>query len=416
MKCKNCSITEDIYMNLNIEKCIDFYSGEYKNGIFAKKHNIKLYIYPSYIDGVCFMFFDNELSKETESFEVRYKDITRVFIDNVNNQRALFIEYNSNSVVNRSKETIVLPGINDISKWYNLILEKQTEFLKAEEKKQKLESENKENQKRIAIEKENKASKFYNNCFSFHIKESTPTFTLFSENNKIALIYIDENRNLNFLKIDGYSEEENNGIIEYKNIHYYEKAGNISYVSDIHGDYSSYGGSLTGGKISKLATVGGGVLFGLMGMALGAALTYKPAEHTLGYSSFSLDTDIKKIDNRNVMLNFYSDTKKQYIDIELPQDIYNFLQTYLPEKKYGIVDELEKKTVLHQSVNVIEDGSLLRVEIAGANSASNNMIESSSDSINDFKQKVEKLKMMKESGLLTDEEFKSEQQKLLRMI
>ena len=51
MKCKNCSITEDIYMNLNIEKCIDFYSGEYKNGIFAKKHNIKLYIYPSYIDG-----------------------------------------------------------------------------------------------------------------------------------------------------------------------------------------------------------------------------------------------------------------------------------------------------------------------------------------------------------------------------
>ena len=24
---------EDIYMNLNIEKCIDFYSGEYKNGI-----------------------------------------------------------------------------------------------------------------------------------------------------------------------------------------------------------------------------------------------------------------------------------------------------------------------------------------------------------------------------------------------
>lgn len=98
MNCKNCSIMEDIYMNLNIEKCIDFYSGEYKNGIFAKKHNIKLYIYPSYIDGDCFMFFDNELSKETESFEVRYKDITRVFIDNVNNQRALFIEYNSNLV------------------------------------------------------------------------------------------------------------------------------------------------------------------------------------------------------------------------------------------------------------------------------------------------------------------------------
>ena len=35
--------------------------------------------------------------------------------------------------------------------------------------------------------------------------------------------------------------------------------------------------------------------------------------------------DIKKIDDRNVILNFYSEIKKQYIDIELPQDIYNFI-------------------------------------------------------------------------------------------
>lgn len=154
-------------MNLNIEKCIDFYSGEYKNGIFAKKHNIKLYIYPSYIDGVCFMFFDNELSKETESFEVRYKDITRVFIDNVNNQRALFIEYNSASVVNRSKETIVLPGINDISKWYNLILEQQNEFLKEEENKQKLESENKQTKKELQLKKKIKHFNFTIIAFRF---------------------------------------------------------------------------------------------------------------------------------------------------------------------------------------------------------------------------------------------------------
>ena len=80
-------------------------------------------------------------------------------------------------------------GINDISKWYNLILEKQTEFLKAEEKKQKLESENKENQKRIAIEKENKASQFYNNCFSFSHKRIYANIYIVSENNKIALIY-----------------------------------------------------------------------------------------------------------------------------------------------------------------------------------------------------------------------------------
>lgn len=60
-------------------------------------------------------------------------------------------------------------------------------------------------------------------------------------------------------------------------------------------------------------------------------------------TSFYLDSDIKKIDDRNIILNFYSEAKKQYIDIELPKDIYNFLQTYFPEKKYSIVNELEKK-------------------------------------------------------------------------
>ncbi len=165
------------------------------------------------------------------------------------------------------------------------------------------------------------------------------------------------------MKIDGYAHEENNGIITYENIHYYEKAGNVSYVTDIHGNYSSFGGSMTGGKFSKLATVGGGVLFGFMGMALGAALTYKPAEQKAINTSFSIDSDIKKIDDRSVILNFYSEMKKQYIDIELPRDIYNFLQTYLPEKKYGIVDELEKKTIVHQSTDIIGNGRLLKVDI-----------------------------------------------------
>lgn len=100
-----------------------------------------------------------------------------------------------------------------------------------------------------------------------------------------------------------------------------------------------------------------------MGMAVGTALTYKPAEQKAVNTSFSIDSDIKKIDDRSVILNFYSDIKKQYIDIELPQDIYNFLQTNLPEKKYGIVDELEKKTVVHKLTDVIENGSMLKVDL-----------------------------------------------------
>ena len=129
-------------------------------------------------------------------------------------------------------------------------------------------------------------------------------------------------------------------------------------------------------------------------------------------ASFSIDSDIRKIDDRSVILNFYSDTKRQYIDIELPQDIYNFLQTYLPEKKYGIVDELEKKTVVHQSADIISEGSLLKVDVKPELPT----IESQEKSMEEFKIKIEKLKMMKEAGLLSDEKFAEEQAKLLSMI
>lgn len=227
------------------------------------------------------------------------------------------------------------------------------------------------------------------------------------------LLYIDENKGLNFLKIDGYAEEENRGIITYDNIHYYEKAGNVHYTTDIHGNYSSFGGSITGGNFSKFATMGGGLLFGLMGMAVGAALTYKPIEQKPIETKFTISSDVKVIDDRNVILNFYSDSKGQYVDIELPYDVYNFLSTYLPEKKYGIVDELEKRTAIHQSAQIIERGDLLRVPV----SQEIQRIEErnkSSDTL--FEQKIKKLKMMKEAGLLSEDEFDKKRKELLDMI
>ena len=403
-------------MSWDSEKCIDFYYGEYKNGIFGKKYNMRLGIYPSQIEGTGFEFFDNELSKDVYDFEISFNDIIKIHIGEVCKQVTLFIEYNSHSIVNNKKSVVALLGMDDIQKWYKLIEETQKRFIEEKTKKQQLELQRKEEQHKLAIEAEEKALKFYQDCYSFHVKGSTPTYQLFSDKNKVALIYIDENKSLNFLKIDGYAQEENNGVITYENIHYYEKAGNVSYATDIHGSYSSFGGSMTGGKFSKLATVGGGLLFGFMGMALGAALTYKPAEQKPINTSFSIDSDIKKIDDRSVMLNFYSEIKKQYIDIELPQDIYNFLQTYLPEKKYGIVDELEKKTVVHQSTDIIQNGSLLKVAVKPDAPSIEANEAMHANSMDDFKQKVEKLKIMKEAGILSDEKFEEEQNKLLGML
>lgn len=403
-------------MNVKSEECIDFYYGEFKNGIFGKKTTIRLRIYPSHIEGDGFAFYDNQLSNTAYSFEISNDDIEKVYIDEVGKETVLLIEYNFKSVVNNKKSTLALPGMADAKKWLKIVEETKIAFIEKKQQQQQIKTEQEEEQRKLAAEKEQKALQFYQDCYCFHIKESTPVYQLFSDQNKIALIYIDEKKNLNFLKIDGYAQEESNGVITYENIHYYEKAGNVSYATDIHGNYSSFGGSMTGGKFSKLAVVGGGGLFGFMGMALGAALTYKPAEQKPANTSFSIDSDIKKIDDRSVMLNFYSEMKKQYIDIELPQDIYNFLQTYLPEKKYGIVDELEKKTVVHQSTDMIENGRLLKVDIRSEATPAEQIELQETNAMESFKLKVEKLKIMKDAGLLSDEKFAEEQAKLLNMI
>lgn len=403
-------------MDEKFEKCIDFYYGEYKNGIFGKKFKIRLGVYSSQIEGDGFSFYDNILSTNPYSFEILYDNIIKVYIGEIGKDSALFIEYDPKSLVNSKKSILALPGMENAKKWLNIIEETRSVFMGKKQEQQQIKLEREEEQRRLVVEKEQEALQFYQNCYSFHIKETTPIYQLFSEKGKIALIYIDEKKSLNFLKIDGYAHEENNAIIAYENIHYYEKAGNVSYATDIHGNYSSFGGSMTGGKFSKLATAGGGLLFGVMGMALGAALTYKPAEQKPISTSFSIDSDIKKIDDRSVILNFYSEMKKQYMDIELPQDIYNFLQTYFPEKKYSIVDELEKKTVVHQSTDIIEQGRLLKADIQSDIQSIEQKKLQEMDVMENFKLKVEKLKIMKEAGLLSDEKFAEEQEKLLNMI
>ncbi len=400
----------------DVEKSIDYYYGEYKKKAFmSKKVRVALDIYPSKIEVIGFDLYNNVLSNSTVAMDIPIADIISVYIDEYEGESALFVEYKSKSIVFDTTSIAVLFGLPNVQKWTELILQTKNEYCNSQKKQEQLKIEKKEEEKRLALEREKEALEFYEECYNFHIKEATPRYTFFSEKNKIALMYIGEDKSLNFLKIDGYGKEENNGVIQYNNIHYFDKAGNVSYVADIHGNYSSFGGSMTGGKISKLATIGGGLLFGLMGMGIGAALTYKPAEQKPINTTFTIDSDIRKIDDRNILLNFYSELKRQYVDIELPQDMYNFFQTYLPEKKYSIVDELEKKTIINQSLESIQSGSLLKVSAPEKTVLALGETQKTL-SMEEFKDKVEKLKIMKEAGLLSEERFEEEQAKLLNMI
>lgn len=393
------------------EKEIDSYYAESKGGLFGKKSVIKLIVYPTRIELVAFPVYDNTIKKESETFYFEYTEIKDVYSGIIDGKSGIIIEYFSNSVVStEGTNKIIILEIPEREKWIELI---KTTKLKLAEKIQKEEQDkrDKEMQAKLLREKtENEALNFYTSCIDFHISENTPVFELFKEYNKYAAIYIGKDKSLNFLKIDGYAKEESNGTILYEKIHYYEKAGDIHYVAGVNGSYSSYGGSVTGGKFSKLATVGGGLLFGMMGMTAGALLTYKPTEIKSASTQFKIESDVKKIDERSVILNFYSDIKKQFIDIELPADIYNFLQTYLPEKKHNIVLELEKKAAIQQASKQIESGEILRI---GVEQPKTDTIDSQMEI---FRMKVDKLKMMRDADILTEEEFKEEKAKLLGLL
>lgn len=149
-------------MNWDTEKCIDSYYGKYKNGILGKKSDIKLAIYPSKIEGMGFSLCDNKLSKDTISFKIPYSDILKICIEEVNNQTALLIEYNTCAIAKNKKFTIALLGIDNIQNWYNLIEKNKKIFL--EEKillKRQLEIQHIEEQRKLADETEKKSIKFF---------------------------------------------------------------------------------------------------------------------------------------------------------------------------------------------------------------------------------------------------------------
>ena len=60
---------------------------------------------------------------------------------------------------------------------------------------------------------------------------------------------------------------------------------------------------------------------------------------------------------------------------------------------------------------MIENGSLLKSSVIEENVSIDKSL-----SIDEFKTKVEKLKIMKEAGVLSDEKFNEEQEKLLKLL
>lgn len=394
-------------MRIMEEKMIDAFYGEYKNGILGKKNKVTLYAYEKHIEGTAASYRDGKFYEY--DYELEYAHIEKIGIKNIEGSKCIEIEYYDNDfsvVSSKNAVTIYFPNIANIDNALECIEKARKTVNDALEIKKQQEIK-REEQKQLEMQQhKEECRQYFQKCYDFHITaNSNPYYELQNDELFFACIYIDRQKNLNFLRIDGMNQEESNAYIPFEKIHYYEKAGSIHYTTDINGTYSSFGGRITGEKISKKATLLGGVLLGPMGMMAGAVLSHKPMNVEIPQNSFDISSEVHKIDDRSVILNYFSDNRQQYIDIELPADIYNFLQTHLSEKKYGIVLEIEKKNAIKQH----EQNEQQMLTQNTANMISDNNTDS-------FESKIKKLKLMYDNGLLTEEEFSAEKRNLLSQL
>lgn len=387
---------------LNHNGMKDIYRIEYKKNVFAKVTMLYLYVYEDHIEGTGIE--SNGKKWEICSFNILLDDVIDISKREIEGENYLVIEYRVKTLNTPRVYSVFFP------EFYNMdsALGIKERWDEEKRKKDEKERERKERLERKELEKKQQYEMnkvFYERCFDFHIRtDNNPYYTLHDEGLQFLGIYIDKNKSINFVSIDGDNQAESNACILYEDIHYYEKAGSIHYTSEINGKHENFGGSFKGGTISKGIAGVAGLLFGPMGMMAGALFTHKPAQATPSTSSFQISSEVVKIDDRSVILNYYSKAKNLLMDIELPADIYNFLQTHLPDRKYGIVLELEKKKSIDENTgNLAIFGSSDRAKIT-------------SSDMQEFENRIKKLMIMKENGLLSEEEFAAEKRRILEEV
>lgn len=378
-----------------------------KNGLFnSKKLNITLSFHDTTITGSG-LKLSEDMGFVHQALNVEYSSIKNYEECDFENGKALKIDtyvllhgnyWNDSYIFPFEPKFMTSEVIKSLEEHINNYIEKQNKIEEEKNARLRRQQEREEQHKAYLAE----LQRYYDSVYNFHIHESTPVYAIDKGEMSCFVAFIGEDKSMNFLFIDARSNSEIHSVISYDEIHYYEKAGAVHYATTVNADYTSgqlFGGSFVGGKISTGMAALGGMLFGPMGMAIGAMSSYTPAKYTpptYTPSKLNISSEITKIDDRSIILNYYSQQHKQFVDIELPQEMFNFMQTFLPDKKYAIVIEKEKQAALGNSVNNLS---------ATAEPAADTTI-----------QRLQKLKSLFEMELISEEEYKERKREILAEI
>lgn len=334
-----------------------------------------------------------------------FENIHSIELVNYKRKQAICVEGVSTRNIRCS---VVLPNLTNIDEIRETIdkCKYEKEQIDKGEEQRKLQEEKERIQNFLMQLRDRQPQKEYYENQVRKFMDKYPTYIFNEEASSITFAYIDENRNFNIKSVDKIKMECVFSTLGYQHIHYYEKAGAIHYVTDINIDYqgsSSFGGSFVPGKVSLAPAIVGGLLAGGMGMAVGAMIGYKPERYVppqISTASLKANSQAQRIDDRSVILNYFSEKNKQYMDVEFPADIYNFLQTHYAEKKYDIVIAMEKRKYVPDTNTMLIKESEKKEEM----------------SLEEFEKAVKKLKIMKDNDLISEEEYAKKKMELLQNI
>lgn len=320
----------------------------YKESILAKVETFNLFVSNCILSGSALVTSSSdenaEPSETTKSQFIYFlRDITGAQEITYNKVKALQIQVEEPVITEDdytvNMVTLVIPNLENISEIASTLLSARDEFLEElQEERQKygIKAESEAQAKR-ALEQERRA--FFEDQYSSHITDPEFPIYIFDEDKaqrKLSLMYIDENQNLNFLAINGNELMSAHGYIPYKNISYFDKPSAVALNAS--NEDAVYGGSFAVDTSTLTTEMLNGLLFSSMGMREGIMEGYVEPETYVQ----ELKEDSEQSSSEIYVMNVYSDILEQYVNIEFPQEMFEFFESHLESKKYDISKEIDK--------------------------------------------------------------------------
>ena len=197
-----------MFMIRQNEKCKATFLGGYKLNFWKFLDNA-IHIYDTYIHFEGITIYDDTVSDKTTSRDVDLRDIKSVSFSTFKGKKCLVIKYIGDSIVGNQESTLYFFDMNGLTGDFDVCKEMVSKAVNDNLEKLRQQHLAQMEYQNESQRQKKKSKDFYNSCLNFHIKENTPRFDLYNkeEEYRAVIVYINEDKSLNFLKVDGETKE-----------------------------------------------------------------------------------------------------------------------------------------------------------------------------------------------------------------